>query len=173
MTMQQTEGLQSEQFTVGDTVFNIGKLSALKQFEVFEEIRFHLAHETDALSFMSEATDLAMAGTDVNDMASGFNIMDVVMKLKPDFVTYVANELFKTVTFRNANMSQAKLMTPEMEDMAFQNINFVYRYELIARCLAVNFSDSFQLIVSRLTHFGGDKTLTPSSQGASPRSLEG
>ena len=190
MTLERLEtsmvGLNADQFTVENTTFHINKLPAFTQFELFEEIRWHLANKTSVLALLFSSDepaanpvansagddDAAVAEIDTDD---GMDIVEEVMKLEPSFVSFLSSELFKGIMFtKKGQMNEHQFLTPEMEEFAFENVDFIYRYELIARALSVNFTVSLQLLVSRIEIFGAasqtgspskQKALRPSSQG--------
>ena len=165
-----------EEYKVGSITFYIKKLSAFDQNAVFEEIRYHLATETDLFdSFFGNDENISVEEA----QKQGTKMFTAILKLDPKFIRFLCDMLFKGVTFTTDEMAglQPLPLTTQNEETAFRNISFTTRYELLVRCLKLNFSDSLESIVSALTSLWGgaaEEENTPQSQpGVSQPSFRG
>ena len=112
----------------GDTAFRIGKMPALAGWDVLEDIRVESGGTLD----MDHAGGVRTAFA---TMLAGFS--------KP-FVARLRTTMFQHVTFTNSVARDAQVLAGA-EDMAFNHIEAEpgHVYELLLRCLAVNFTPSF------------------------------
>ena len=149
--------LNERQFEVDGTFFTVNPLPAMAGFSLLEDVRRNLGDSLDVSGMretLSIDTDTAKdtyttaaagdASTQVK--ASGAAAMArTLMRLDPVFVERVRSTLFEHVTFKNETA-----VTPQMlhgaEDMAFQSPFAVY--EVLVRCLAVNFTTRIPASVS-------------------------
>lgn len=124
------KGLDEREAKLGNTRFYFDKMGAVEGFRVFEMIR-------------AEMANTKIEGTGVQDG----DFMRIVAALDPDFVERLRERLFNHVRFTTPNNSPIKLAGAE--DMAFDGLEPVHIYEVLARALAVNFIASFRELSSR------------------------
>ena len=117
--------LKKESITYGVVTFEIRKLSAVKAMEVVEILRVSLANTL---------TKLESSNNYVRD------VLSLILTLPPEIVDKVKKMLFSSVVFRKEGEVKGGLpLEPQYYDMAFQTLDVFNIYELIARCLFVNF----------------------------------
>ena len=121
------DDLKKECVTLGDTVFNINKLSASKALKLFEYMRQHIGQHFN--------------NTIVSDLSTldSLSVIKSVLSLPADTVHYVMVKLFEGVTFKTGK-SGAMPLTEPCWDMAFSDM--AHMYDLLLRCLVVNFFSS-------------------------------
>ena len=68
----------------------------------------------------------------------------IIVSLRVDFVNKMRLELFRHVSYTNASTSLVPLAGNE--DNAFDGLEPIAVYEVLVRCLAVNFTGSFRAI---------------------------
>ena len=118
---------------IGDTTFKINKLMVMDSLDVLEEIREGMGQRLLELEHMSLQEAIARA----------------VIGAPRDLVARIRDRLFEEVTFKNQS-AKTHVTLAGSEEMAFENLSAVDVYEVLVRCLAVNFFDSFQELISRL-----------------------
>ena len=125
--------LTDREFTIRDVRFTVNKLLTPDAFKVLEQLRFAVGDRLKALP--ADSTFSAYVG--------------LVLSIEPGMVEKLMAMLFKTVSFKTPDQPQALgLLTKEA--MAFKDLEPIHYYEVIARCLAVNFFGSLAEIQSRI-----------------------
>ena len=135
--------MNEQKFTIGEVEFSITKLSAMDGWRLLEDIR-HQIGKSD-LGDSVEADILKQ-------------ISKTITGMDPAFVDDVRERLFKKVEFKTKDVKAGWLPLSGGEDMAFEKLEPSAIYELLMRCLVVNFTASFSDILSRLK--GAKLTLT-------------
>ena len=129
---QVAEEFLATEVEIGETRFRFSKLPAMRGYALLEKIRTAIGRH---------------AG--VQSSAGMGAIVRAVLSLPPEFVEEVRIELFGEVKFSN-RMAQTAQTLAGAEDTAFADLEPVAVYEVLVRCLAVNFTESFRQIASRL-----------------------
>ena len=145
------------ELVIDGTRFVVGKLPAMAAFDLMEQIRRELGKVSAQL--LPEGTDetrrelgkvsaqLLPKGTDETGTA-GRGLIQAALSLEPAFVALVRRKLFEKVSFSNQH-APALQQLAGAEDMAFDGLEPVAVYEVLLRCLAVNFTASLRALVSR------------------------
>ena len=128
--------LTDTEFEIGETRFFISKLPAMAGFDLLEVIRHELGKST------------SLRVPDATSEAAGGSLLQMVLSLDPSFVAYVRKILFERVAFSNRLAVDPQSLSGS-EDMAFGGLEPVAIYEVLARALAVNFTESWQYAVSK------------------------
>ena len=115
---------------IKNTTFYIQKMNADKGWEVFEKLRVALA---------DKAAEMESVGFE-KDFIKLFSCLPI------DFVLSLRQELFSHVYFTNQEAKDRLELSEEFIPMAFKELEPIHIYELLFRCLAVNFFSSFQII---------------------------
>ena len=144
------EELTTTEFEIGGTRFFIAKLPAMAAFDLLELIR-HQVGKSAALAVPEGSEDESVGA-----------LLKMVLSLDPAFVARVRQRLFEKVSFSNERVS-TPLKLAGAEDMAFDGLEPVAVYEVLLRCLAVNFTASLRAGVSKF----GDAGLTSSPSAPS------
>jgi len=140
--------LKDPKFQVNDINFNITKLATMSGHEMFEDIRFALGQSADSID----------AGAGEDQMAAMF--FKSIMILPPNVIKGFRERIFEHIEFSRANETQEGWMKLSgLEDMAFENLEPIHVYEVFGRGLIVNFSGSFDAILSRFPGAQGLITL--------------
>lgn len=128
-----------KEHTINGVRFAIGKLPALRSFTLLEYIRKTLADQDST------------AGVDLSDPTiSVVMLIKAVAGIPPENVEHVRNELFEFIQFWTKGVKGGGgVPLLGSEDMAFEELEPVHIYELIAEALKVNFTGSFSAIKSR------------------------
>ena len=153
-----TEDLSVTEFEIGGTRFVISKLPAMPAFALLEEIRREVGRRSSALA----PDDAEGAGT--------AGLLQLVLDLEPQFVDRVRRKLFENVVFANETARTPQPLVGA-EDTAFQELEPVAVYEVLLRCLTVNFSPSVRALVSKLNGIGWT-SLPFNPSGSRPSSPE-
>ena len=127
--------LTDTEFQIGGTRFFVAKLPAMAAFDLLEVIRHELGKSTSLR--VPDATSEGAVGS----------LLQMVLSLDPSFVAYVRKILFEKVEF--SNHLSARQPLAGVEDTAFLDLEPVAIYEVLARALAVNFTESWQYAVSK------------------------
>ena len=153
-----SEGLSAAEFEIGGARFKVSKLPAMAAFNLLEQIRREVGRSTSEIK-ASEDPDATVG-----------SMLQVVLSLEPAFVDQVRRKLFENVVFSNE-----RAVTPQplggAEDLAFEGLEPVAVYEVLARSLSVNFSASLRAAASWLNGAGTISSLSslldshPSSPG--------
>ncbi len=139
------EKLTETEFEIDGTRFFIAKLPAMAAYDLMELIRHELG-KSQALVMPEGGEDATVSG-----------LLRVVLSLDPSFVKMVRRKLFERVSFANARATKPQQLAGA-EDMAFDGLEPVAVYEVLVRCLAVNFTPSLRALGSRF----GDVDLSSS-----------
>ena len=148
-------------FSIGEVNFVVDKMGALKGWKVLEKCR------------------KAMASTEVapskGQSAQALGMFKALMGLDPEFVEWLRTEMFNTVRFQAKSpdghaQPWLPLSNAGNVDMCFESLEPVHIYEVMARAFAVNFTGSWQELLSRFTvlqalvgNLSRQSTSTPSS----------
>ena len=140
--------------TNGSTAFRIGKMPALAGWDVLEEIRVESGGQLNVEHEGGVRTAFAA-------VLAGFS--------RP-FVARLRTTLFEHVSFTNELATNPQVLAGA-EDMAFNHIEAEpgHVYELLLRCLAVNFTPSFLAVSARISSLLPPNTKR-SGTGISPAS---
>ena len=139
------EQLTATEFEIGGTRFFVAKLPAMAAFDLMELIR----HE------LGKSADLALPEGAASEMIGA--LLKLVLSLDPAFVRLVRKTLFEKVSFSNQRVPTPQQLAGA-EEMALDGLEPVAVYEILLRCLAVNFTASLRVLGSRF----GDVDLTSS-----------
>ena len=123
-------------FEIGNTHFRVHKLLPMRGFQVLEMIRSALGGK---LASVLSDTDSGVATV----------IVGAALSLPPEAVERISAALYERVEFARPG-SDYMALTPATQPMAFEDIEPVQIYELLIRCLAVNFTASWDAILSRI-----------------------
>ena len=133
--------LTKTEFEIGGTRFAVAKLPAMAGFDLLEAIRHELG-KSQALSLPSmDALD--------NEDGSIVSLLKIVLSLDPAFVRQVRQKLFEKVAFSNTRVPTPQQLVGA-EEIAFDGLEPIAIYEVLARSAAVNFTPSLDALVSRL-----------------------
>jgi len=133
--IEKIKGLNDPEFSINDAKFRITKLSPIKGFKLFEQIRHALALNADAVS---------------GDIENGaLTFYKAILTLSPEKIESFMNPMFDNVEFQGSGVDRGWAHLKGMEEMAFQSLEPIHIYELFVRCLAVNFTGSFHAIASK------------------------
>ena len=143
------------EFTLGNRRFRVHKLPTdwwngdkPGSFQVFEMLRTALAGNfPTALAESNEG--------------SGALIIRSLMSIPTETIEKVAAAMYARVEFAPPD-SDYLLLTPATRPMAFEEFEPFMVYELIGRCFAVNFTASWDALLSRMAES------TPESDSSSP-----
>ena len=132
--------LNQSKITINDTTFVIGKLGAFKSFKLLEKIRVALAYSSN---------DVKNESTDIN----GF--IKAILALPEELIDEVMEIFFDAVRFIKKDEVKGAGLPLEKQnyDMAFASLEPVHIYELLARCITINFFCSFQELQKRFPVF--------------------
>ena len=134
--------LTARRVKMGKTTFHIGKLLPMEGFDTLERIRLALGKSAD-LSRVGNGSIAEMGAAAVK----------AILSLPPEDVARIRDDLFAQVRV-SVPQSSATLELLGNEGMAFEDLEPVAVYELLARCIAVNFSASFSAILSGIQSSG-------------------
>jgi len=132
--------LTDPKITYGETHFSVRKMSAWDGFHVLEELRAGIAEA--AAKIPHDGGMEAMIGAGITAMPR-------------ETVRRGADLLFGHVDFRNAQRGVA-IPVAGNEDEAFDGLEPVHVYLVLARAFAVNFTQSWSEIASLLAGQGRD-----------------
>ena len=130
------EKLMADEFSIGETRFFVAKLPAMAAFDLLESIRHELSKSAD------------MSLSEVGAAKTIGSLIKVVLSLNPAFVARVRRKLFEKVSFSNERMVSPQALAGA-EDAAFSGLEPMLVYEVLIRCLAINFTASWQYAVSK------------------------
>ena len=129
--------LQQQQFSIGATHFEISKLLPQEAYTLLERMRVALA------------PGLGSHDWSVSDTAMGViqALILVVANIPPSQLESIRDEMFSQVHFTNETAKQSLPLAGNI-GLAFENLEPVHIYEVLLRCLAVNFTGSLRAILS-------------------------
>ena len=130
------DSLTETEVEIAGTRFFIAKLPAMAAFDMMEIVRHELGR-SQAGALQNGEPDAMFPG-----------LINMVMSLDPTFVSQVRRKLFERVSFANTRASTPQQLAGA-EDMAFDGLEPVAVYEVLVRCLAVNFTPSLHALGSR------------------------
>ena len=137
------KGLKEPEFMIEDVIFQVKKLSPWKGWQLMEKIRYDLGMSADNVDASEESTLL---------------FYKAILMMPPEKIEQYMEILFKGLEFRGEGVERGWMALDGSEDMAFQSLEPIHFYELLVRCLAVNFSKSFHAIARKFP--GVDRLLT-------------
>ena len=130
--------LTARRVKMGETTFHIGKMLPMEGFDTLERIRRALG----------ESADLSrVGGGSIAEI--GATAVKAILALPPAEVAHIRDDLFAHVKIA-CPQSSGLLDLLGNEGMAFDELEPVAIYELLARCVAVNFSASFSVVLSSI-----------------------
>jgi hypothetical protein len=125
--------------------FEITKLSALRAWRLLEYIRKTLgsAEHVAGIGGDNAGTDMLM-------------LVTTLMALPEEKIEHIRSVLFENVMYRTASMrgNAVPLVTEGDIDVAFADLEPVHIYEVMGRCLMINFTGSFNAIRSKFPAVG-------------------
>ena len=128
-----TEEFKKKEFTIADTKFVINKLNAYQGMLLLDKIRVSL--------FASEIGDSS------NELAM---LLKSIAGFPHDKLIEIQGILFAKVQYcKKGDNAKLYLSSENHIDMAFGDGEPVDIYELLLRCLAVNFTNSFKKIADK------------------------
>lgn len=128
--------MKEPDFEIDGIKFKISKLSPMKGFKLFEQIRFSLVG----------SAGVAESGGSEESAALFFK---TILALRPSIVQEFMDILFANVQFTGGSVKGGWSDLKGLEDMAFESLEPVHIYEVFGRCLIVNFYGSFLAIISK------------------------
>jgi hypothetical protein len=131
------EALNKQKCKIGNVNFVINKLNAFEGDEVFGLMRTELVKVANVLD-----------GDDM-DMAT---LLKAVMALPQATIREVRERLFNACTYQHEGINMAAPLDTHMFDTAFDGLDTFDIYELLARCLVVNFFSSSRKIKKLMAH---------------------
>ena len=131
-----SEAWQETEFTIGGTTFHVTKMNAMDSFEVLELIR------TSSASALVNADATGTVQETVASLISG------VLSIPRSNLRQIREELFREVRFTN-KIARTKMVLYQNEHKAFNGLLPTHVYEVLARCLCVNFTESVSDILRR------------------------
>lgn len=150
------------QFTVtgddgGKTHFTITKLMPFEGFRVLDKIREAVGEQAAKLPADASVQNIIVA---------------IAMSIPSEKLEAIMRPLFTSVTFTSATVKTPAPVADHntIDEMAFNGLEPITIYNLLLRCLAVNFFSSFTAIKSLLatanpsSNSPNTETSTPSSQ---------
>ena len=153
--------LTDKEFTVGGTKYRVQKLNAWAAVKFIRNTRAELGETVDVamLDTILNAETTRQADERASEVAA--TLVNVLFKLSEEFERNLMARMFETVRFTNAAaVSPQKLAGAE--DQAFTDP--FDAYEVLARCLAVNFSGSLRRVDSLLKGGIPDSLQSPRSE---------
>lgn len=135
--------LSDRDFELNGTHYIVRPLGAMAGWRLLEQIR----HQVGGVVGQAELT-AALNFTEENAGEATALVGQVLLRLEPAFVDATMQTLFRNVTFRNDQAVNGQPLAGS-EDMAFSAPDDPY--QLLVRCLAVNFGGSAQRVVSRFS----------------------
>ena len=144
------EALTKTEFEIGRTRFFIAKLPAIAAFDLLELIRHEVGKSADLV--VPEGSENKRVAT----------LLPLMLSLDPAFVKRVRTTLFEKVSYSNDRVPTPQKLAGA-EDMAFDGSEAVAVYEVLLRCLAVNFTASLRAVGSKFV----DASLTSSPSAPS------
>ena len=135
------EELTKTEFEIGRTRFFIAKLPAIAAFDLLELIRHEVGKSADLV--VPEGSENKRVAT----------LLPLMLSLDPAFVKRVRTTLFEKVSYSNDRVPTPQKLAGA-EDMAFDGSEAVAVYEVLLRCLAVNFTASLRAVGSKFKDAG-------------------
>lgn len=132
---------EAREIKMGNTTFYFEKLLPMKGFDVLEIIRPGLADALDRMPMFDPTKLTPEAGIAL--------LFSVVLKVSPATIRLARDQMFQEVKFTNA-AAQTRMAVAGNEDTAFMDLEPIRVYEVIGRALAVNFTESLSVILSRM-----------------------
>ncbi len=132
--------IKEPKFKIGDVEFSVIKLDAYSGWNMLEEIRH-------------EMSKTEISGSSIADQQQGIQkFLASVLSLDPVFINGIRSKLFAKTEFKTKDVEHGwlKIDSDEMVAMCFANLEASAIYEVLVRSLAVNFTQSFNEIVSHL-----------------------
>jgi len=159
--------IDDQEFELNGTSYRINKMRALAGWHLLEKIRREAGRvvQVDDITAVLNADPGSKSVDEL--LLAGTSIISLLLRLEPEFVEkQLMGTMFKNVLFTNQHAETPQTLLGA-EDMAFAKPTDPY--EVLARCVAVNFTDSFVPLVRNL--LGGLSDSLPSSLRQSPPSL--
>ena len=116
------------------TVFTIQQLLAMEGFRVWEPLRVELFERASRMP-------LTVSG---NSMIA---LVGVLLSVSESTLDRVRSKLFEQVLFTNQN-AQTPMVLAGNENMAFNGLETVHVYEVLVKCLVINFTPSLLELLS-------------------------
>lgn len=139
--------LDDKEFKISGTTYRVQKLSGWAAVKFIRETRAELGEtiNVDMLKTIMNSETTVEADARASDIIAAF--AEALFKVSAEFERKLMARMFETVRFTNEGaVSPQKLAGAE--DMAFSDP--LDAYEVLLRCLAVNFTGSLRRIASRL-----------------------
>ena len=135
--------------TLGDVSFKIDKIPATAAWDLLEFIRISIAKSSHGIPNRPGAQLVEV-------------LINAVFALPPGVVSQVRDKIFQRITFQKKSATTWQTLH-KAEDTAFDDLEPIAIYELLARGLAVNFSPSLRDLALKL---GEDLMNSPPPQPA-------
>ena len=132
--------LTDNEVQFGETHFDIRKLPVMEGWHTLEYIRRRVGDKL--LDIDLGDSDLGAGTYDAKAVTSVFG---AILSMEETDIDKVRTALFKHVKFRNESAKDWQVLEGA-EDMAFQALEPGNVYEVLVRCLVVNFFGSFQAL---------------------------
>ena len=124
----------SNTVTIRDTTFTIHKLLPMEGYRVWEPLRVELFDRASRAAISLDTSSVAA-------------IVGIILSVSEPVLERVRVKMFEQVFFRNQT-AQTEMTLTGNEAMAFQNLEVIHVYEIIVKCLAVNFTPSLLELLS-------------------------
>lgn len=146
------EGWKDTEFSItqnGVTVkFQVEKLMPLQGLALFEKIR--------------PGIGAALARINKEGMGEG-TLIDIVCLFPPETVGIIMDRLFQTVLYSRESVPDATRLSGDV-DSAFFGLEPIAIYEVMARCLIINFIGSVSALLSRMRGEGSPTSPPPATE---------
>lgn len=124
-----SDNLRQTQFMIGEKQFTILPLSAFEGFKLLEYIRENIGF--NLLQFDSESLGSSLAS---------------LIATKAVYVDHVRKVLFSKVSFRTLDSKVSGMLSDININQAFEDCQAFDIYELLLRCVYVNFFSTFDRV---------------------------
>ena len=153
--------LTDNEFSISGTKYRVTKLNAWAAVGFIRDTRAELGETVDVATLDTILNAETERKPDERASEVAATIANVLLKLSAEFERRLMARMFETVRFTNeAAVSPQKLAGAE--DQAFTDP--LDAYEVLARCLAVNFSGSLRKVDSLLKGGITDSLQSPRSE---------
>lgn len=139
--------LSDTSFTIGETTFSVYKLLPHDAFTLLDMIRVSTMRNA-----VGVLPNIAIGGQNAREVfEQGFMaFLLMLLSMPSDDLLRVRDVLWRNVEFTN-HMAQSPMSLESNHEMAFDRLEGIHYYEVLVRCLVVNFTESWDAIQSLMT----------------------
>ena len=155
------QSFQERDIDLNGTKFTIGKLLAEENFELMEILRPALGdklHDLLDKGLQEHKGEDAAKKQKQRTQDFAVAMITAILGLPAPVIRDVRERLFRHVSFTN-RLAVDPMVLAEDTGTAFVDLEFIHIYEMLVRCMAVNFTQSFRDLASR---FGAPLPNSPS-----------